>query len=70
MNSSYLDLYEQIMLTSYISISAIVLCDPLTKEYLINYARTLIYTTAMSRPSLIAIRSAYELMAEGQAQLV
>ncbi|KAF3404619.1 8-amino-7-oxononanoate synthase [Talaromyces pinophilus] len=48
---------------------AIVLCDPLTKEYLINYARTLIYTTAMSKPSLIAIRSAYELLAEGQTQL-
>ncbi|QGA12373.1 hypothetical protein EYB26_000017 [Talaromyces marneffei] len=47
---------------------AIVLCDPLTKEYLINYARTLIYTTAMSKPSLIAIRSAYELMAEGQTE--
>jgi 8-amino-7-oxononanoate synthase len=42
----------------------------LTKEYLINYARTLIYTTAMSKPSLIAIRSAYELMAEGKTQLV
>lgn len=49
---------------------AIVLCDSLTKEYLINYARTLIYTTAMTKPSLIAIRSAYELMAEGKTQVV
>ncbi|EED19023.1 aminotransferase, putative [Talaromyces stipitatus ATCC 10500] len=47
---------------------AIVLCDSLTKEYLINYARTLIYTTAMSMPSLIAIRSAYEVMAEGKTR--
>ncbi|KAL1970229.1 hypothetical protein VTN77DRAFT_5389 [Rasamsonia byssochlamydoides] len=45
---------------------AIVLCSPLTREYLINYARTLIYTTAMAYPSLVAIRTSYELMQEGK----
>lgn len=49
---------------------AIVLCDPLTREYLINYARTLIYTTAMSHPTLIAIRCVYELMQQGKTQSV
>ncbi|OKL63199.1 hypothetical protein UA08_01141 [Talaromyces atroroseus] len=47
---------------------AIVLCDALTREYLINYARSLIYTTAMSHPALIAIRTAYELMCKGKTQ--
>ncbi|KAH8695202.1 putative aminotransferase [Talaromyces proteolyticus] len=47
---------------------AIVLCTSLTREYLINYARTLIYTTAMASPTLAAIRTAYELMQQGKTQ--
>ncbi|KAJ6789796.1 hypothetical protein PWT90_02347 [Aphanocladium album] len=35
---------------------AIVLCSPTTKSYLINYARSLIYTTALGYPSLAAIQ--------------
>lgn len=50
--------------------SAIVLCCPLTREYLINYARTLIYTTAMAYPSLVAVRTSYELMQEGKTDSV
>ncbi|EPE04435.1 8-amino-7-oxononanoate synthase [Ophiostoma piceae UAMH 11346] len=45
---------------------AIMLCSPLTREYLINYARPLIYTTFMSYPSLVAIRTVYELMILGK----
>ncbi|KAL3495512.1 pyridoxal phosphate-dependent transferase [Aspergillus germanicus] len=49
---------------------AIVLCCSDTRDYLINYARTLIYTTALGFPFLASIRSAYELLAEGEtAQL-
>lgn len=44
---------------------AIMLCSPLTREYLINYARPLIYTTFMSYPSLVAIRTVYDLMMGG-----
>ena len=44
---------------------AIMLCTPLTREYLINYARPLIYTTFMSYPSLVAIRTVYDLMIDG-----
>ncbi|KLJ07056.1 8-amino-7-oxononanoate synthase [Blastomyces silverae] len=44
---------------------AIVLCSHLTREYLINYARSLIYSTAMGMPSLVATRSVYDLMSEG-----
>ncbi|KAL2837547.1 pyridoxal phosphate-dependent transferase [Aspergillus pseudodeflectus] len=45
---------------------AIVLCCSDTRDYLINYARTLIYTTALGFPFLASIRSAYELLAEGE----
>ncbi|KAI5276981.1 PLP-dependent transferase [Aureobasidium subglaciale] len=38
---------------------AIILCSPLIKHYLINYARPLIYTTFLSFPALAAIRAAY-----------
>ncbi|KAK2814503.1 hypothetical protein FQN49_008163 [Arthroderma sp. PD_2] len=44
---------------------AIVLCSPLVREYLINYARPLIFTSALGMPSLAAVRTAYELMEEG-----
>ncbi|KAK4142396.1 pyridoxal phosphate-dependent transferase [Dichotomopilus funicola] len=45
-----------------------VLCSSTTRDYLINYARTLIYTTAMSFPSLASIETAYEFLAAGHAQ--
>ncbi|KAB8073527.1 pyridoxal phosphate-dependent transferase [Aspergillus leporis] len=47
---------------------AIVLCCPDTRDYLINYARSLIYTTAMGFPFLASIRTAYELLSEGVTQ--
>lgn len=46
---------------------AIMLCSSLTREYLINYARPLIYTTFMSYPSLVAIRTVYDHMILGNA---
>lgn len=47
---------------------AMMLCSLLTREYLINYARPLIYTTAISFPSLAAIKVVYSLMKQGQTQ--
>ncbi|KAL2064070.1 hypothetical protein VTL71DRAFT_4564 [Oculimacula yallundae] len=47
---------------------ATILCSPLTREYLINYARPLIYSTSMSFPSLAAIKVVYSLMKEGVTQ--
>ncbi|KAG9859204.1 PLP-dependent transferase, partial [Aureobasidium melanogenum] len=41
------------------AVAAIILCSPLIKHYLINYARPLIYTTFLSFPALAAIRAAY-----------
>ncbi|KAK6541500.1 hypothetical protein TWF694_007308 [Orbilia ellipsospora] len=47
---------------------AIVLCTPTTRSYLINYARSLIYTTAMGYPMLAAIQTAYEFLESSQAE--
>jgi 8-amino-7-oxononanoate synthase len=49
---------------------AAILCSPVTREYLINYARPLIYTTAMSFPSLAAIKVVYALMKNGTTEPV
>ncbi|KAK8930100.1 hypothetical protein H634G_01339 [Metarhizium anisopliae BRIP 53293] len=46
---------------------AIVLCTPATRSYLINYARSLIYTTAMGYPMLTAIQTVYDYLQSGQA---
>lgn len=47
---------------------AAILCSPLTREYLVNYARPLIYSTSMSFPSLAAIKVVYSLMKRGDTQ--
>ncbi|KAK2594359.1 hypothetical protein QQS21_007919 [Conoideocrella luteorostrata] len=46
---------------------AIILCTPTTRAYLINYARSLIYTTAMGFPMLTAIQTAYNYLEAGHA---
>ncbi|KAI1488617.1 pyridoxal phosphate-dependent transferase [Biscogniauxia mediterranea] len=48
------------------SSGAIVLCSPTVREYLINYARTLIYTTAMPFSCLANIKVTYSYLASGQ----
>jgi len=49
---------------------AIVICSPLVREYLINYARTLIFTTALSFPALAAIRAAFRILESGKTEEV
>ncbi len=48
--------------------TGIVLCSPTTRSYLINYARTLIYTTAMGFPALASIETTYKFLTEGYAE--
>lgn len=43
-----------------------VLCGKETRDYLINYARSLIYTTALGFPFLASIRTSYELLSFGE----
>ena len=45
---------------------AAILCSPIMRLYLINYARPLIYTTFMSYPSLMAIYTSYDWMKRGK----
>lgn len=45
---------------------AILLCDNLIKQYLLNYAKGLIYSTFMSTPALCLTRAALTLLSEGQ----
>ncbi|KAI1111030.1 PLP-dependent transferase [Nemania sp. NC0429] len=45
-----------------------ILCSSVVRHYLINYARTLIYTTAMSFPSLASIDAAYDYLISGKAE--
>lgn len=47
--------------------TAIVLCTPTTRSYLINYARSFIYTTAMGFPALASIQTAHSYVASGRA---
>lgn len=49
---------------------AILLCSPLIRQYLINYARPLIYTTFMSYPALAAIRASYTYLQRGKTEAV
>lgn len=47
-----------------------VLCDLPVRDYLINYARSLIYTTALGFPFLASIRTSYELLSSGETESV
>lgn len=46
----------------------VVLCSAITRSYLINYARTLIYTTSMAFTSLASIEVTYDFLMSGRAQ--
>lgn len=41
---------------------AIILCHPVVRSYLINYARSFIFTTALGQVNLLIIQATYELL--------
>ncbi|KAI0888245.1 PLP-dependent transferase [Annulohypoxylon maeteangense] len=45
-----------------------ILCSSITREYLINYARSLIYTTSMTFTSLSSIDVVYEYLISGHSE--
>lgn len=49
------------------NILAIVLCSPTVRAYLINYARSLIYSTAIGYPVLVSVQIAYDYLESGRA---
>lgn len=44
---------------------AVVLTSPLVKSYLLNYARPLIYTTALNNATIIAIGCSFDMLEDG-----
>lgn len=46
----------------------VVLCSAVTRSYLINYARSLIYTTSMSFTSLASVDTVYNYLISGQSE--
>lgn len=47
------------------SAGGVVLCSPTTRAYLVNYARTLIYTTSMAYSSLVSLDAIYDYLVAG-----
>lgn len=47
-----------------------MLASPLIRNYLINYARPLIYSTAMTHLSVLAVQKSLEMLEEGEADPV
>jgi len=49
---------------------AVILCSPVIRSYLINYARPIIFTTFLSYPNLTAIKVAYDWLRAGRTTLL
>ena len=49
---------------------AVLLIPPLVKQYLINYARTLIYTTSLSHANIILANCSFDILESGRAEEV
>lgn len=47
-----------------------MLTTPLVRDYLLNYARPLIYTTSLSHANIIAADCAFDLLEDGTAEKV
>jgi len=52
------------------SFTAIFLTTPLIRSYLLNYARTLIYTTSLPHPTLTSIETSLDLLEDGTASIL
>lgn len=49
---------------------AVLVVPTLVRDYLLNYARPLIYTTSLSYPNVIAADCAFDMLEDGTAQRV
>jgi 8-amino-7-oxononanoate synthase len=50
--------------------TAVVICDPLVRSFLINYARPLIYSTVMPRMNVAAINCSLDVLESGASEPV
>ncbi|KAF7337835.1 Aminotran-1-2 domain-containing protein [Mycena venus] len=48
--------------------AAVILTSPLIRDYLLNYARSLIYTTSLSFANIIAADCSFDMLMDGTAQ--
>jgi 8-amino-7-oxononanoate synthase len=46
----------------------VIVTNTLVRDYLLNYARPLIYTTSLSYPNVIAADSSFDMLENGTAQ--
>lgn len=67
---SFASLYLEMCVNIDLFHVAIVLCSSITRAYLINYARTFIYTTAMGPPGLLSIQVAHQFVASSHADIL
>lgn len=47
---------------------AVILTDELLRDYMLNYARSLIYTTSLSHASVVAIECSFDFLEDGTAK--
>jgi 8-amino-7-oxononanoate synthase len=50
--------------------TAVLLTSTLLRDYLLNYARPLIYTTSLSNAAIIAASCSFDLLEDGTAKKV
>ena len=50
--------------------TAVLLTNTLIRDYLLNYARPLIYTTSLSNAAIIAASCSFDLIEDGTAERV
>ncbi|KAK0202964.1 pyridoxal phosphate-dependent transferase [Desarmillaria ectypa] len=49
---------------------AVLLTTPLIRDYMLNYARSLIYTTSLSFSNIIAADTSFDMLADGTARIL
>jgi 8-amino-7-oxononanoate synthase len=49
---------------------AVLLTNTLIRDYLLNYARPLIYTTSLSNAAIVAASCSFDLLEDGTAEKV
>lgn len=47
-----------------------LLVTPLVRDYLLNYARSLIYTTSLSNANIVAVDCSFDMLEDGSAENV
>lgn len=50
--------------------TAVILTDELIRDYLLNYARSLIYTTSLNHANIVAIDCSFDFLENGIAARV